>query len=140
MLLDKTQVADKLSQANNKELNVKIIEGDLAGSPIKINQDNATLEIRARLMVAKSYRLPQDISSFQLLSYKNFHSFEQWLIMILLAFTGVGLLISIPMYFLAKKKRFTIKIKPKQADDFVIEGNKDDWAELKPYLPKNLRH
>lgn len=113
---------------------MRIIEGDLAGSPVKINQDNATLEIRARLMVAKSYRLPQDISAFQILTHKNYHSFEQWLIMILLAFTGVGLLISIPMYFLAKKKRFTVRIQPKKADFFVIEGNKDDWHELKPYL------
>lgn len=114
---------------------MRIIEGDLAGSQVKINQDNATLEIHARLMVAKSYRLPQDIGSLKVLSNKNFHSLEQWLIMIILALTGIGLIIAIPMFLLAKKKRFTVRITPKHTSAFVIEGNKDDWKELKPYLP-----
>ncbi len=115
---------------------MRIIEGDLAGSQVKINQDDASLEIHARLLVAKSYRLPQDISSFELLTNQNYHSFEQWLIMIVLSLTVVGLLISIPMYFLAKKKRFTVRVKPKHAEAILIEGNKHDWKELEPYLPK----
>lgn len=113
---------------------MRIIEGDLTGSPVKINQDRATLDVYARLLVAKSYRLPQDISSLQVLTHKNYHSFEQWLIMIILSLTVVGLLISLPMYFLAKKKRFTVRLNPKHANPLVIEGNKDDWQELKPYL------
>lgn len=113
---------------------MRIIEGDLAGSQVKINQDNATLEVHSRLMVAKSYRLPQDVAAFELLSNKNFHSFEQWIIMVVLALTGVGLLIAVPVYFLAKKKRFTVRLKPKHGTPIVIEGNKEDWKELQPYL------
>ncbi len=113
---------------------MRIIEGDLAGSQVKINQDNATLEIHARLLVAKSYRLPQDVSTFKVLTNKHFHSFEQWIIMIVLSLTGVGLFISIPMYFLAKKQRFTVHLQPKHGHPLVIEGNKDDWKELKLYL------
>lgn len=115
---------------------MRIIEGELTGSEVKINQDNAILEVHARLMVAKSYRLPQDVSAFEILSNKNFHSFEQWIIMIVLALTGVGLIIAIPMYFLAKKKRFTVRLQPKQGNPLVLEGNKDDWKELSPYLRK----
>lgn len=113
---------------------MRIIEGDLAGSQVKINQDDATLEVHSRLMVAKSYRLPQDVGAFEVLSTKNFHSFEQWVIMIVLALTVVGLLIAAPMYFLAKKKHFTVRLKPKHGTPIVIEGNKEDWKELQPYL------
>lgn len=113
---------------------MRIIEGDLAGNQVKINQDHAMLEIHARLMVVKSYRLPQDIESFEVLSNKSFHSFEQWVIMVILALTGVGLLIAIPMYFLAKKKRFTVRLKPKHGKPMILEGNKEDWKELKLYL------
>lgn len=115
---------------------MKIIEGDLAGSQVKINQDNAMLEIHARLLVAKAYRLPQDMRAVEVLTKKNYHSVEQWLIMIVLALTGVGLLISIPMYLLAKKTRFKVRFSPKHTDAFTIEGDKADWKELKPYLPK----
>lgn len=113
---------------------MRIIEGDLAGSQVKINQDNATLEVHSRLMVAKSYRLPQDIDTFEVLSNKNFHSFEQWIIMIVLSLTMIGLLISIPMYFLAKKRQFTVRLKPKHGTPITLEGNKEDWKEFKPYL------
>lgn len=115
---------------------MKIIEGDLVGSLVKLNHDNATLEVHARLLIAKVYRLPQDISTLHVLTNQPYHSFEQWLIMIVLSLTVVGLLISIPMYFLAKKQRFTVRFIPKHANPFVIEGNGNDWKELKPYLPK----
>jgi len=115
---------------------MRIIEGDLAGSQVKINQDTAMLEIHARLLVAKAYRLPQDMRSIEVLSKKSYHSFEQWLVMIVLSLTVIGLLISIPMYLLAKKTQFTVRFSPKHADAFIVEGNKEDWQELKPYLPK----
>ena len=113
---------------------MRIIEGDLAGSQVKINQDNARLEIHARLMVAAAYQLPQDMQATTVLSKKNYHSLEQWLVMIVLALTGVGLLISIPMYLLAKTTQFQVRFSPKRADSFIVEGNREDWKELKPYL------
>ena len=113
---------------------MRINEGDLAGSQVKINHDNAMLEVHARLMVVKSYRLPQDVAAFEVLSNKNFHSVEQWIIMVVLSLTVIGLLISIPMYFLAKKTRFTVRLKPKHGTPIMIEGNKEDWKELKLYM------
>ena len=113
---------------------MRIIKGDLAGSQVTIRQPDGVLEIHARLLVAKRYDLTKDLRSIQLLSKEQYHSFEQWIIMIILSLTVVGLLVSVPMYLFAKKLKFTVRVTPKHDDEFIMEGDKADWVMLQRYV------
>lgn len=113
---------------------MRIIQGDLSGSQVTVDTSQAELEVHARLLVVKRFQLPKDMHSIELLSNKTYHSFEQWLIMVVLSLTVVGLLVAIPMYILGKKQLFTVRFTPKHDSIFIVEGNKDDWKLLERYL------
>jgi len=109
---------------------MRIIEGVLQGSQVSLSKRDDVLQIHARLMVAKSYRLPQDMRSIELVSKEDYRTFGQWLIMGLLALTVVGLLIAIPLFYFGKKLRFKARFTPKHEPEFIVEGDKQDWKEI----------
>ena len=113
-----------------------VIDGDFKDSQVKIitSSSGKTLEIHARLLVAQAFRLPQDVSVFQLVEKEEGHSFGRYIIMILLSLTVIGLLASIPMYLFGKHLNFKVHVKTKTGENFVMEGDKNDWKEIENLL------
>ena len=113
---------------------MRIIEGDNLGSEVTFLPSESLLQIHARLMVVKSYKLPQDMYAISLLEKQYYHSFEQWLIMIIAGLTIVGLLIAIPMYWWGKKLNFKMRFEPKRDEPFIVLGDKYDWKQMQVFV------
>jgi len=113
---------------------MRVIEGDLEGSDAYIVSSRGTIEIRARLLSARDYDLKQDMRQIDILDKETYHSFWQWILMILLGLTGVGLLIAIPVFIWGKKLKFYARFQPQKDRSFTVEGGKEDWQELQAYL------
>ncbi len=113
---------------------MKIIEGNNLGSKVTFLSSESLLQIHARLMVVKAYTLPQDMHAISLLEKRYYHSFEQWLIMILAGLTIIGLLLAIPLYKWGKKLEFKLRFEPKHDAPFIVQGDKNDWQLLQGFL------
>lgn len=116
---------------------MKVIEGDYKDSQAVVITSSAhgtVLELRARLLTERGFKLMNDISSMRLLDKTESHRFSQWLIMGLLAISIIGLLVAIPMYLWGKNTEFKVEVKARSGERFVLQGDKEDWKSIKPYI------
>lgn len=68
----------------------------------------------------KKYVLPDDIEKCKVTSEQNEMTGGRMLLIILLAITIIGLLLAIPLYFAAKKKRVVMAFKAKDGHEFSV--------------------
>ncbi|WP_020395904.1 hypothetical protein [Thiolinea disciformis] len=114
---------------------MRVMEGALQGSQVTVSKPQNVLQIHARLMVAKSYRLPQDMRAIELVEKREYHPFWLKVVMALLVLTIVGILIAILIYKFAKRIQFKIRFQPKHEPAFIVEGNEyQHWKELKRFV------
>jgi hypothetical protein len=116
---------------------MKVIEGNYKGSEaivITSRAHGAVLELRARLLTERGFKLMDDIRSLRLLEKNQSHSFFQYVIMAVLAITIVGLIVAIPMYLWGKNTEFKVDVKTKTGEAFVIQGDKKDWKTIERFV------
>ncbi|WP_020560207.1 hypothetical protein [Thiofilum flexile] len=117
---------------------MKVIDGNYKGSQAVIITSRAhgtVLEIRARLLTEHGFKLMNDIRSMRLVEKKEGYSFFQYVLMIVLAITIVGLIIAIPMYLFGKGTTFKVEVKTKSGEEFIIQGDKkEEWKQIQPYV------
>ena len=111
-----------------------IVKGEPLGNRVSFTPKSSVLEIHAVMMVLKAYHLPQDMQAIELITKKDYHTFEQWLIMVLAGLTVIGLVISIPLYIWGKQIKFTARFTPKNGSPFTVEGDKDEWKMLQRFF------
>lgn len=116
---------------------MKVIDGNFKGSQAVIvtsRAHGAVLEIRARLLTERGFKLMDDIRSMQLLEKTESHSFFNYLIMLVLAISIVGLIAAIPLYLFGKTLQFQIKVRTKSGEAFTLQGDKKDWKQIQSYV------
>lgn len=116
---------------------MKVIDGNFKGSQAVIitsRAHGAVLEIRARLLTERGFKLMDDMRSMQLIEKTESHSFFNYLIMFVLAITIVGLIVAIPLYLFGKELQFKIKVRTKSGEEFTLQGDKKDWKQIQSYV------
>lgn len=119
------------------ETGMKIIEGDYAGKKgrvIKAAFGGHIIEVRSGVIGTTKYKLLKDVETIKLLNKDESRTVGQYILILLLAFTLIGLILAIPLFFIWKKVDFTVGIKAKDGKKFVAQGNSKDWIVLKKYV------
>lgn len=116
---------------------MKVIDGNFKGSQAVIvtsRTHGAVLELRARLLTERGFKLMNDIRSMQLIEKTASHSFFNYVIMVVLAISLVGLIVAIPLYLFGKTLHFQVKVKTKSGEEFTLQGDKKEWKQMQPYV------
>lgn len=75
------------------------------------------------------YKLPDDVSKSKIFSEQDNMTGWRMLVIIILAFTLIGIILAIPLYFAGKKKRFTMAFKMKDGETFSVFTTNNSEAE-----------
>jgi hypothetical protein len=116
---------------------LKILEGDFAGSSasvIKAVGRGPMLRIHTGMMSNKSFRIPSEFTKLKLLNKDESRSAGQFLIIIILAFTLIGIPIAILLALFWKNVDFSIGLHTESGEKFVAQGNASEWKVLKKFV------
>lgn len=78
----------------------------------------------------KKVTLPDDAAKTKITLAQSEMTGGRMLLIILLAITVIGLILAIPLYFAAKKKRVNLAIKTKAGDTILVAASNNSEARL----------
>ncbi len=116
---------------------MKIIEGAFAGSKARLVKGvlgGRSIEVRTGALSAKSYKLPDDLQALKLLNKDERRTGLQFVVILLLGITIVGLPIAALVWVFWKRIDFSVAVKMNDDSKFVAKGDAKDWKFLQDYI------
>lgn len=82
----------------------------------------------------KKFRLPADIAKTEVAAQQNEMTALRMIVILALALSMVGLVLAIPLYFIAKRKRMTLTVRAKTGETFTVATSRNaEWRMLRQY-------
>jgi|GEM_PF-5793350 len=116
---------------------MKILEGNYQGKEASIVRAvgrGPMLRIRANMLSVPAFRIPSEFETLKLINKDESRTAGQFILILLLGITVIGLPIAILLFLFWKRVDFSVGMKTKTGEKFVAQGNAGEWKVLKKYI------